>query len=706
MAEVVAIKLELDAGQSVKEVQKLEDAIAEINNTSSSLTVDQKFEMLNSTLDTTTATFGEMSQAIESYKTIALNAGRESPVGKEALLRAAQLKDRITDIDREVDNLALDAQYLQGALQISGGVIAGYQAFAGVTALVGDENEALMETMVKLQSSMSILQAIEQLRLATEKESVAMRTLSNAKTKIAIGLQKAYALAIGVGTKAMKGLRAALLATGVGAIIVALGTIVAYWDDIKGAVSGLSSEQKKRNKQLQEEMELSEKALDSVSATENSLRLQGKSDQEILDLKTAQLDRQIQIQKSVIDNAETQKKTQIEASKRNQKIIQNIVRILTLPLTMVLKTVDLMTKAISKIPGINIETNLEEGFSKGVASFLFDPEAVEKEGNETINTAKDKLAELQNTRDGYTLKEQEKRKANWEKQKQEQRKRDEEELQALRDKSQKELDLIAELEDAIIEGIQDEDARKLAQLKLQHERELDAIRDKYGLQTELEAQLLRNQANELNLVKQEIALKDKEVADFFEAEEEARQDALVAKNIELTKKELEEVEKTEEAKRQLRADTLSVTSDLIGALGGLFDKNEKVQKATALAQIGIDTAKAISSLVANSQANPANAVTGGIAGAVQFGTGLAQILSNIAKAKQILTSGNTSGAGGGSGVTPPSFNPNTTINSSSQTQGNSVSQRTDVPTSKVVLVESELQFMQERRRNTELISTI
>ena len=705
MAEVVAIKLELDAGQSVKEVQKLEDAIAEINNTSSSLTVDEKFEMLNSTLDTTTATFGEMSQAIESYKTIALNAGRESPVGKEALLRASQLKDRIADIDREVDNLALDAQYLQGALQISGGVIAGYQAFAGVTALVGDENEALMETMVKLQASMSVLQAIEQIRLATEKESVAMQTLNNAKTKIAIGLQKAYAFAVGTGTPAMKGLRAALLATGVGAIIVALGTIVAYWDDIKGAVSGLSSEQKKRNKQLEEEMELSEKALDSVSATENSLRLQGKSEQEILDLKTAQLDRQIQIQQSVIDNAETQKKTQLEASKRNQKITQNIIRILTLPLTMVLKTVDLMTKAISKIPGINIETNLEEGFSKGVASFLFDPEAVEKEGNETINTAKDKLAELQNTRDGYTLKEQEKNKANYEKRKEQQRKQDEEELQALRDKMQKEFDLQNELEDAIIEGIQDEDARKLAQLKLQHERELDAIRDKYGMQTELEAQLLRNQAEELNLVKQEIALKDKEVADFFEAEEEARQEALVAKNIELTKKELEEVEKTEEAKRQLRADTLSVTSDLIGALGGLFDKNEKVQKATALAQIGIDTAKAISSLVANSQANPANAVTGGIAGAVQFGTGLAQILSNIAKAKQILTSGSTSGAGGAV-VTPPSFNPNTTINSSSQTQGNSVSQRTDVPTSKVVLVESELQFMQERRRNTELISTI
>ena len=706
MAEVVAMKLELDAGQSVKQVQKLEDAIKDVQKTTNSSNVEEKFNSLNQAIDRGEGSVEDLRKAIKSYQTIALSAGRTSPIGQEALKRSAALKDKLTDLDNEVKRLAQDGKNLQGALQIGTSVVAGYQAFVGITTLLGDRNEELMKTMLKLQATMSILQAIEQIRLSTEKESLAMLLLKNVQTKIAIGLQKAYAFAVGTGSKALKGLKTALLATGVGAIIVALGAIIAYWDDIKGAVSGLSSEQKKRNADLEKEQQLTQANLDNISATENTLRLQGKSEQEILDLKTAQLDRQIQIQQSVIDNAETQKKTQIEASKRNQKITQNIIRILTLPLTMVLKTVDLMTKAISKIPGINIETNLEEGFSKGVASFLFDPEEVEEEADETINTAKEKLAELQNTRDGFTLKEQEKRKANWEKQKQEQRKRDEEELQMLRDKAKKELDLIAELEDAIIEGIQDEDARKLAQLKLQHERELDAVRDKYGLQTELEAQLLRNQANELNLVKQEIALKDKEVADFFEAEEEARQEALVAKNIELTKKELENLEATEQAKQQVRLAGVDATAGILNGLASLFDKNEKVQKANALAQIAIDTAMGfVNGLNIAQKSAKATGPAAAFAFPLFYASQVGAVLSAAGQAKKILSSGNTSGAGG-SGVTPPSFNPNTTINSSSQTQGNSVSQTTDVPTSKVVLVESELQFMQERRRNTELISTI
>lgn len=74
-------------------------------------------------------------------------------------------------------------------------------------------------------------------------------------------------------------------------------------------------------------------------------------------------------------------------------------------------------------------------------------------------------------------------------------------------------------------------------------------------------------------------------------------------------------------------------SNLIGELGG---QNIKVQKAQALIQVGIDTASAISSLVKMSQANPANAVTGGIAGGLQFASGLLQITANMAKAVNIL----------------------------------------------------------------------
>jgi hypothetical protein len=66
-------------------------------------------------------------------------------------------------------------------------------------------------------------------------------------------------------------------------------------------------------------------------------------------------------------------------------------------------------------------------------------------------------------------------------------------------------------------------------------------------------------------------------------------------------------------------------------------------------QIGIDTAKAISALVAASNANPLNAVSAGTAGIAQFAAGIIQIATNIAKAKQLLTAPSASVSGGGGG---------------------------------------------------------
>lgn len=66
-----------------------------------------------------------------------------------------------------------------------------------------------------------------------------------------------------------------------------------------------------------------------------------------------------------------------------------------------------------------------------------------------------------------------------------------------------------------------------------------------------------------------------------------------------------------------------------------------VAKVFTLAKIAFDTAAAISSLVAASNANPANSTTFGAAGAAQFIAGLAQILGNIAQAKKVLSSAPT-----------------------------------------------------------------
>ncbi|NBW38851.1 MAG: hypothetical protein EBR30_28320, partial [Cytophagia bacterium] len=132
------------------------------------------------------------------------------------------------------------------------------------------------------------------------------------------------------------------------------------------------------------------------------------------------------------------------------------------------------------------------------------------------------------------------------------------------------------------------------------------------------------------------------------AEQEAKVRADYAKQSRLL--EIAEAEKRREAILSLA----TTTNEGLNQLGQLFindqKKLEQFQKATALVQIGIDTAKAISSLVAAAQANPFNGVSAGAAGIAQFASGIVQILTNMAKAKQLLTNPTSSPNAGGGGL--------------------------------------------------------
>jgi chemotaxis protein histidine kinase CheA len=112
-----------------------------------------------------------------------------------------------------------------------------------------------------------------------------------------------------------------------------------------------------------------------------------------------------------------------------------------------------------------------------------------------------------------------------------------------------------------------------------------------------------------------------------------------------------------EAEKQVRDAKIQAAGDAAQSLLNLSSlvikdqkKLEKINKASALVQIGIDTAKAISSLVAAANSNPFNGITAGAAGIAQFASGILQITTNMVKAKQLLSnpSGNVSGGGGGS----------------------------------------------------------
>ena len=154
----------------------------------------------------------------------------------------------------------------------------------------------------------------------------------------------------------------------------------------------------------------------------------------------------------------------------------------------------------------------------------------------------------------------------------------------------------------------------------------------------IEAQYLKEQELANGNAETLLALKNKYDTDISDA------------NITAANAEVETNKQVRDAKLGFAKDTV----DGLANLGGMLIKDQaklaKFNKASALIQIGIDTAKAISALVAASNTNPLNGITAGGAGIAQFASGIIQIATNVAKAKQLLTAPSASVSGGGGGA--------------------------------------------------------
>lgn len=118
--------------------------------------------------------------------------------------------------------------------QIVSGLAAGMSAVNAVTVIFGSENEDLQKTMVKLQAAMALVQGVQGLRgmgAGIERAAKAFRAMA-----VSMGTATA-------GTKglqlAMVGLKAAIVQTGIGALVVLLGVMVDKLTQLMKSAKGL-----------------------------------------------------------------------------------------------------------------------------------------------------------------------------------------------------------------------------------------------------------------------------------------------------------------------------------------------------------------------------------------------------------------------------------------------------------------------------------
>ena len=130
-----------------------------------------------------------------------------------------ELTDAMGDASQAISVMASDTFPLDSMLQGVQSITAGFQVAEGAMALFGVENEDLQKTLVKLNALMAITSGLQQLQNSLQKTSALSLGFN-------VVMQKAYTLAVGESTGAMKLFRLALISTGIGAFVVLLGVAV------------------------------------------------------------------------------------------------------------------------------------------------------------------------------------------------------------------------------------------------------------------------------------------------------------------------------------------------------------------------------------------------------------------------------------------------------------------------------------------------
>lgn len=175
-----------------------------------------------------TRTVKELRQELKDLKDQLLNTQQGTEEYSQAMQKAANIQHELKEQMQEINNSAMDfGQKLGNATKVMTGISGAITAATGALSLFGIENE---EAQKKITATMTSLIGI-----------------TEGLSKIDDGVKafKRLTIAINASSKSMNGFKAALISTGLGALVVVLGSIIAYWDEFTEAI-GLSAKQMER----------------------------------------------------------------------------------------------------------------------------------------------------------------------------------------------------------------------------------------------------------------------------------------------------------------------------------------------------------------------------------------------------------------------------------------------------------------------------
>lgn len=205
-----------------------------------------------------------------------------------------ELKNSMADATDQAKAFSEDSKFPVVAQSIRG-LASGFTAVQGAMALIGVEGEAVEKTLLKVQSALAIseglggvIESIDTFKIlsSTIKGTTAFRWLDVQATRVASFTQNLFTGAVNTTSTAFKGLKTAIVGTGIGALVVVLGLVIQKMMEWADNTEEVEKATEQLNRELESTKQITEDNLKSNDyATKMALanaKKRGASEEELL----------------------------------------------------------------------------------------------------------------------------------------------------------------------------------------------------------------------------------------------------------------------------------------------------------------------------------------------------------------------------------------------------------------------------------------
>jgi hypothetical protein len=291
-------------------------------------------------LDETTKSVGSLkAQLREAQAEVAALSDKFGATSKEAVeaaKRAAELKDRIGDAKTLTEAFNPDAKFAALTNSLSG-VAGGFSAVTGAMGLLGSESAEVEQMILKVQSAMAISQGIQAVGESIDsfkqlgaviKSATVFQKLNSAATTVAATVQKLFTGAVNTTAVSFNALKAAIVSTGIGALVVGLGFLISKLMASSDATKELTDKQKLLNEELEYTKELSEdnaKTIDYNTKTAiASAKQRGASEKELLKIQLDALEKKGKANAAEYEKIKSSQDKEYNLTKEQTKRLQEL----------------------------------------------------------------------------------------------------------------------------------------------------------------------------------------------------------------------------------------------------------------------------------------------------------------------------------------------------------------------------------------------